>query len=59
MQNIPSHLGVILDGNRRWAEEQGLPIFEGHRRGLEKARLLVKWCAKKGIETLTLFVFST
>ena len=59
MKDNLSHLGIILDGNRRWAEERGLPTFEGHRRGLEKAELLIKWCKKKGVKTLTLFVFST
>lgn len=56
---IPRHLGIILDGNRRWAKERGLPKFEGHRMGLEKARRVVIWCKNRGIKVLTLFVFST
>lgn len=59
MQKIPSHLGIILDGNRRWAEERGLPIFEGHRRGFEKVKKIIKWCKNREIKVLTLFVFST
>lgn len=59
MRNIPNHLGIILDGNRRWAEERGLPYFEGHRRGLELIKKIIKWCKEKGIKILTLFVFST
>lgn len=56
---IPNHLGIILDGNRRWAEERGLPYFEGHRRGLETLKKIINYCKEKGIKILTLFVFST
>jgi undecaprenyl diphosphate synthase len=59
MSNIPNHLGIILDGNRRWAKEKGLPALEGHRRGKEVTKKVVKWCKDKGIKILTLFVFST
>lgn len=59
MLNIPQHLGVIIDGNRRWAKERGLPTMEGHRRGFEKVKQLTKWCKNKGIKILTVFVFST
>ncbi len=59
MQKIPSHLGIILDGSRRWAEERGLPVFEGHRRGFEKVKKIIKWCKNREIKVLTLFVFST
>lgn len=56
---IPHHLGIILDGNRRWANDRGLPFFEGHRRGLRKVKSAIKWCREKGIGALSLFVFST
>ncbi|XOB40641.1 MAG: polyprenyl diphosphate synthase [Candidatus Nealsonbacteria bacterium] len=59
MKKIPRHLGIILDGNRRWAKERGLPAFEGHRRGLGKIKEVAKWCKEKGIKVLTLFIFST
>lgn len=59
MTIIPKHLGVILDGNRRWAEERGLPAIMGHRRGAKKSDELIKWAKERGIKTLTLFVFST
>lgn len=59
MQNIPQHLGIILDGNRRWAKEKGLPSFEGHRRGLETVKKVINYCKKRGVKALTLFVFST
>lgn len=58
-KNIPNHLGIILDGNRRWAREKGLPSLEGHRKGLEKVKNVIKWCKNRGIKILTLFVFST
>lgn len=59
MKQIPHHLGIIIDGNRRWAKEKGLPALEGHRRGLKKAKEIVNWCKNRGIKILTLFVFST
>ncbi|XOA43146.1 MAG: polyprenyl diphosphate synthase [Candidatus Nealsonbacteria bacterium] len=59
MKKTPKHLGIILDGNRRWAKEKGLPVFEGHKKGLEKIKKVVEWCKEKGIKILTLFVFST
>jgi len=59
MKKIPLHLGIILDGNRRWATEKGLPAFEGHKKGLEKIKKVVNWCKERGVKTLTLFVFST
>lgn len=59
MKNIPNHLGIILDGNRRWAKEKGLPTLEGHRRGQKVVEDTIKLCAKRDIKILTLFVFST
>lgn len=56
---VPHHLGIILDGNRRWAQERGLPVLEGHRRGLQRVQETTKWCKNKGIKVLSLFVFST
>ncbi len=58
-KTIPEHLGIILDGNRRWAQERGLTPFEGHKKGLEKVKQTVKWCGERGVKILTLFVFST
>ena len=52
-------MGIILDGNRRWAKENGLPSFEGHKKGLERVKEIVAWSKERGIKTLTLFVFST
>jgi undecaprenyl diphosphate synthase len=56
---VPYHLGIIMDGNRRWAREKGLPVLEGHRRGFEKFKEAAKWCKKKGVRILTVFAFST
>ena len=59
MKKVPSHLGIILDGNRRWAKEKGLPVFEGHRRGLDTAKKIINYTKDKGVNILTLFVFSS
>jgi undecaprenyl diphosphate synthase len=56
---VPYHLGIIMDGNRRWAKEKGLPLLEGHRKGFEKFKEAAKWCKKKGVKILTVFAFST
>lgn len=53
------HLGIILDGNRRWAKERHLPAIVGHKKGKETAEKVIEWCRKKGVKTLSLFVFST
>jgi len=58
-KKIPFHLGIIVDGNRRWAKEKGLPFFEGHRQGLDNVQKIGDFCAKKGIKILTLYTFST
>ena len=42
-----NHIGFIVDGNRRWAKEKGLPTLEGHKKGLEKVEKMVKEIAKK------------
>ena len=54
-----THLGIIADGNRRWAKEQGLPSIEGHRAGLKSIEKLVEAAAKAGISYITFYVFST
>jgi len=59
MEHIPNHLGIIMDGNRRWAEEKKLPIIKGHEKGAEVVKQAAEWCRKKGVKILTLFVFST
>lgn len=57
--NIPTHVAIILDGNRRWAREKGLPAFEGHRRGLNQVIEIGKKARQLGIKILTVWAFST
>ena len=53
------HIAIIMDGNGRWAKARGLPRIEGHRQGVNSVRKIVKYCGEIGIETLTLFAFSS
>ena len=55
---IPQHIGVILDGNRRFARGIGLDARKGHEFGVEKVHELLEWCLELGIANVTLFVFS-
>ena len=59
MTNIPASIGVILDGNRRWAKEHDLPTFEGHATGAERVKDLVTWGNEFGIKTIYIYAFST
>jgi len=56
---IPFHVGIIMDGNGRWAELRGLPRIEGHRRGAERVREVIDVSIELGIQCLTLYAFST
>lgn len=56
---IPQHVGIILDGNGRWAREHGLPRLEGHRAGTENIRRVLEACSEFGIKILTIYAFST
>ncbi len=55
----PTCVGIIMDGNRRWAREHGLPSLEGHRRGYEKLKEVMGWCREAGIAHLAVYAFST
>src|SRR5271156_1216322 len=55
----PSHVAVIMDGNGRWAAARGLPRAEGHRRGVEALRRVVRASHELGIRYLTIFSFSS
>ncbi|MFA5767225.1 MAG: polyprenyl diphosphate synthase [Candidatus Paceibacterota bacterium] len=59
MSNKVVHLGIIMDGNRRWAAEKGKSSMEGHIAGARKVREVVRWCSKRDIGYLTLYAFST
>lgn len=56
---LPAHIAIIMDGNGRWAQARGLPREAGHRAGAEAARQIVTQCRSLGIETLTLYTFSS
>lgn len=55
----PVHIGIIMDGNGRWAQNRGLARTVGHKEGLETAKRIVKACASLGIKYVTLYTFST
>jgi tritrans,polycis-undecaprenyl-diphosphate synthase [geranylgeranyl-diphosphate specific] len=57
--DVPSHIGMIMDGNRRAAFELRILPWEGHRLGAEKVDDVIEWCIDLGIETATLYAFST
>jgi len=56
---IPNHIGIIMDGNGRWAVSHGLPRYEGHRAGVRNIRNVVEACVELGIKYLTVYAFST
>jgi undecaprenyl diphosphate synthase len=56
---VPRHVAIIMDGNGRWAKKRFLPRVAGHRKGVETVREVVKACATRGVEYLTLFAFSS
>jgi len=57
--NLPKHLAIIMDGNGRWAKQQGFLRAFGHEKGTKSVRITVETCAKLGIQNLTLYAFST
>ena len=58
-ERLPRHIAIIMDGNGRWAREQGQDRLFGHYHGVESVRNIVEGCAELGIEYLTLYAFST
>ncbi|THG10998.1 hypothetical protein TEA_011359 [Camellia sinensis var. sinensis] len=56
---MPKHVAVILDGNRRWGQQSGLPVDETHRAGGQKIREIASLCQKWGVKVLSVFAFST
>jgi undecaprenyl diphosphate synthase len=59
LSSIPYHIGIIMDGNGRWAQEHGLPRLEGHRAGTENIRRVLEACGEHGIKIVTIYAFST
>ena len=57
--SIPAHVGIIMDGNGRWAMRRGLPRLAGHHAGTENVRRITTACADAGVEVLTIYAFST
>ena len=55
----PRHVAVIMDGNGRWASRRAMPRHVGHRAGVKAVRAVVEGCARRGVEALTLFAFSS
>ena len=56
---LPEHVGIIMDGNGRWARKRGLPRSAGHKAGANNFRKIAKYCSKIGIKYLTVYAFST
>ena len=56
---VPRHIGVIMDGNGRWAQKRGLPRTVGHKAGAETLRQIVQTSGKLKIEAITAYAFST
>ncbi|AEJ61123.1 Undecaprenyl pyrophosphate synthase [Spirochaeta thermophila DSM 6578] len=57
--SLPRHIGIIMDGNGRWATRRGLPRYKGHEEGLKATKRVVKAAAERGIPYLSLYTFST
>ena len=58
-QNMPKHIAIIMDGNRRWAKKRNLPVKLGHKQGAETLKKLARYANKIGLEYLTVYAFST
>jgi len=56
---VPRHVGVMLDGNRRWARANGFEAQDGHQAGADKIKDLLQWCEAAGVEVVTLWLLST
>ena len=59
LSRVPQHVGIIMDGNGRWAQRRGLPRLAGHRAGVENIRRVLRACVELGIKMLTIYAFST
>ena len=57
--NMPKHIAIIMDGNRRWAKEKGLPTSLGHKEGAKTLEKIVRYANKIGIKYITVYAFST
>ena len=59
IMNIPKHIAIIMDGNRRWAREKGIETKEGHKAGADNLENIAKYCNEIGVKYLTVYAFST
>ena len=59
MNKVPNHIVLFPDGNRRWAQQNGLKSIEGHQKGNEKFQNFLRWCQDRGVKIITVFGFST
>jgi undecaprenyl diphosphate synthase len=59
LNNVPKHIGIIMDGNRRWARKRGLAALEGHEAGVKALVKIIDHCLELGVETLTIYALST
>ncbi len=59
MKRIPQHIGIIMDGNGRWARRRGLPRTAGHKKGADNLEHIADYCASLGVKALTVYAFST
>ena len=59
MNTVPHHIGIIIDGNRRWAQEHHLPAFFGHKRGIANVKRILVHAQKRGVGIITTYGFST
>ncbi len=57
--NIPQHIAIIMDGNRRWARKMGKEVSEGHKAGADNLEKIARFCNKIGVKILTVYAFST
>ncbi|MEV0038886.1 polyprenyl diphosphate synthase [Streptomyces sp. NPDC050804] len=55
---VPRHVGIVPDGNRRWARLHGVPVHEGYRRGAARTLEVLRWCEQAGVETVTVWALS-
>ena len=58
-ENLPTHIAIIMDGNRRWAKSKGVPVALGHKEGAKTLEKIVRYAKKVGIKYITVYAFST
>jgi undecaprenyl diphosphate synthase len=59
MTAVPYHIGIIMDGNGRWAQARGMPRIAGHQAGVDNIRRILEHCVRRGVKVLTIYAFST